>query len=219
MRDHEHTLFQSAEVLLKPLYGVEVEVVGGLVEQQVIRVTEEGLGQHDAYLLIIRDIRHLTVVHILLDTQVLKQLGCLALGFPAVHLSKRHFQFGSTHTILLAHLGLCIEGLALLHILPQWLMSHQHRVHHREFIVFEVVLLKHTHALARQHLDGTLVGLQLSADSTEQGRLTGTVGTDNSIDVSTCKLQVHVFVENLLTKLNRQIGYCNHFVSFLLTLL
>ena len=52
---HEHglVLVYLAEIVLKPLHGVEVEVVGRLVEQQVVGLAEKGLGEHHAHLLVV----------------------------------------------------------------------------------------------------------------------------------------------------------------------
>ena len=95
-------------------------------------------------------------------------------------------------------------------------MSHQYRIHDAKFVIFKVVLFQHAQALAWLHLDGAFVGLQLTADSSQQGRLSCTVGTDNAVDVTTCKLHVDVLVERLFTKLNSQICDCYHFLSFTL---
>ena len=43
MADHHDALLQRAEVLLQPLYSVEVKVVGWLIKQQVIWMTEKSL--------------------------------------------------------------------------------------------------------------------------------------------------------------------------------
>ena len=89
-------------------------------------------------------------------------------------------------------------------------MTHQHRVHHGAFVVFEVVLFQHTQALAWLHLHRSFIGFQLTADGTEQGRLARTVGTDDTVDVATREFQVDVLIEDFLSKLYLQICYCNH---------
>ena len=53
MADYQYALFQIGEIFLEPLHGVEVEVVGRLVEQQVVGMSEECLSQHDAHLLVV----------------------------------------------------------------------------------------------------------------------------------------------------------------------
>ena len=152
-----------------------------------------------------------------LHAQVLQQLGCFALGFPAVHLGKLQLQVGGAVAVFLGHLGLRVEGFALLHVLPERLVPLKHGVHHREGIKLEVVLVQDGEPFARTQLHGALVGLQLAADSLEQSGLSGTVGTDYSVDVSGCELDVDVFVEDSFAKLNSKICYCYHnvFIPYL----
>ena len=118
MRDHEHGLLQVAQVFLQPLHGVQVEVVGGLVEQQVIGVSEESLGQHDAHFLVVAQLSHQFLVGFLLHAQVLQELSGVAFCLPTVHLGELFLQFGGTVTVFLGHFRLAVERLALLHVLP-----------------------------------------------------------------------------------------------------
>ena len=167
MAHHEHTLLQVRQVFLQPLHRIQVKVVGRLVQQQVVGVAEQGFGQHHAHLLVVRYVGHLLVVLTLLHAKVLQQLRSFALSLVAVHLGKGHLQLGSAVAVFLGHFGLVVESFALFHVVPHGLMAHQHGVHHRIFVVFEVVLLQHGHALAGKHLDGSLVGFQLAADGAE----------------------------------------------------
>ena len=50
VRDEDHGVRVRAQVLLEPVAGVEVEMVGGLVEQQQVGPAEQQLGQRDAHL-------------------------------------------------------------------------------------------------------------------------------------------------------------------------
>ena len=50
----------------------------------------------------------------------------------------------------------------------------------------------------------------LAADGAEQGRFAGTVGSNDAIDISTRKLDVHVFIENSFAELNGKICQCDH---------
>ena len=166
--NHENSLLDIAEVFLQPLYCVEVEVVGRLIEEEVVWVTEESLRQHHAHLLCVGKLTYELVVAIFLYAKVLKQLGSIALCLPTVHLGKLKLQFCCEVTILFCHLWLRVEALALLHVFPQWLMAHQNGVHHAELVILEVVLLQNGKALAWTHLHCTLVWLQVAADSAEE---------------------------------------------------
>lgn len=198
-------LVDLAQVVLQPLHGLEVEVVGGLVEQQVVGLAEEGFGEHHAHLLVVAELARQLLVQALGDTQVLQQLGSLALGLPAVHLGKLQLQVGSTVAVLLRHLGLGIEGLALLHVLPERGMAHEDRVEHAIGVILEMVLLQDREALARTQLHGTLVGLQVAGDGAKKGGLAGSVGANDAIDVAARELDVYVFVKYSLAKLDGKI--------------
>ena len=69
-------------------------------------------------------------------------------------------------------------------------------------VILEVVLRKHRKAFARAQFNSSLVGFQLTADSLQQGGFTGTIGTDDTVDVARCELDIYIFVEYTFAKLN-----------------
>ena len=105
---HEHglVLINLAEIVLQPLHGIEVEVVGRLIEEQVVGLAEERLGQHDTHLLIVGKLRHLLLVQIFRHAEVLQQLCGIALGLPAVHLCKLLLELRGAVAVFLCHLRL-----------------------------------------------------------------------------------------------------------------
>src|SRR4030065_493997 len=50
MGDHDDRVLESVEELLKPDNGLDIQVVGGLIQEQNIRVSEQGLGKEHAHL-------------------------------------------------------------------------------------------------------------------------------------------------------------------------
>ena len=50
MRDQHEGVRIVAEILFQPVAGFQVEMVGGLVEQQQVRLLQQQLGQRDAHL-------------------------------------------------------------------------------------------------------------------------------------------------------------------------
>ena len=175
-------------------------------------MAEQSLCQHDTYLLIVRQFRHHLIVLFLLHAQVLQQLGSIALSVPSVHLGEGHLQFGGQITVLLGHFRLGIEGFAVLHVLPEGLVTLHHGVHHRERIIFEVVLTQDRETLTWSQFYRSLVGFQFTADGFQERRFTRTVGTDDAVDVAIGKLDVDVFVKDAFAKLNGEIRNCYHFV-------
>ena len=146
----------------------------------------------------------------LAHAKVLQQLRGVALSLPAVHLGELLFQFRGAVAVLLGHLWLGVEHVALLHVVPKGVVAHEYGVYHLVRVVLEVVLLQHGEALARTKFHGALVGLQVAADGAQQGRLAGAVGTDDAIDVATGELDVHVFIKHTFAKLDGKIGKCYH---------
>ena len=105
---------------------------------------------------------------LLTHAEVLQQLCCLALRLPAVHLGEGHLQLCGSRAVVLGHLLFGIECLALFHVLPQRLVTHEHGVHNAVGVILEVILLEYRETLARPHLHEALVGLQLAADGAQQ---------------------------------------------------
>ena len=93
------------------------------------------------------------------DAKVLEELCSIALCCPSSEFSEFLLQLSTLHAILVAEVSLHIESLLLLHVLPEWLVSHEDGVHNRILVVFEVVLLKNGETLSRSHLYSALVGL------------------------------------------------------------
>jgi hypothetical protein len=50
VRDQNHRVRIRVQVLLEPVAGLEVEVIGRLVEQQQVRLAEQQLGERDPHL-------------------------------------------------------------------------------------------------------------------------------------------------------------------------
>ena len=177
-------MLEVAEEVLKPSHSVEVEVVGRLIEEQVVRIAEESLGKHHAHLLLGRDVAHKHIVHILLDAKSAEEHGCIALGIPAIELSKLLFKLGSTHAVFLCHLCLVVDGILLLHDCIEHSVATQYSVDDSILVIFVVILFEHRKTLARAHLIGSASRIEFTAQYTQKSRFTSTVCTDNSITIA-----------------------------------
>ncbi len=71
VRDGDEGAVVADEEVLEPMDGLEVEIVGGLVEQQRLGVAEEGLGEQDADLLAALQLGHVALVEFVGDVQTL----------------------------------------------------------------------------------------------------------------------------------------------------
>ena len=208
--DHQHRMFKVRQEVFQPLHSVEVEVVGRLVEQEVVRIAIKRLCQHDAHLLLTRQFRHHLVVQIFLDAQTRKKLSGIALGIPAIELCKLLLQLSSTNAVFVREIRLGIEGILLLHDVPEHRVSHHHRVDDGAIIKFEVVLREHREAFAWTKSNCTFRGFKFTADGFEQRRFTGTICTNHTIDITIGELHVHILVENTLAKLDGKVRNCYH---------
>ena len=184
---HQHGVFKFREIVFEPCHGVEVEVVGRLVEQKVVGVAEKGLGKQHAHLLVARKVAHEHVVAVLLDAEAAQQ-GCgVALGVPSLELGKFFLQLRGADAVGVAEVGLGVESIFLLHDVPEHCVALEHGVDHRAVVKFEVVLLQHAHSLAGTHGHRAVGGAQLVGKYAHERGLSGTVGADDSVAVARSK--------------------------------
>lgn len=100
---------------------------------------------------------------VLLHSESAQQRSRIALGIPAFEFGETLLQFGCTDSVSIGKILLCIDGILLLHDIPEYSVSLQNCIHNGTFIKFEVVLLKHAHTLARALGNITMGGGNLSA--------------------------------------------------------
>jgi hypothetical protein len=90
------------------------------------------------------------------------------------------------------------------------LVAHHHSIDHGNFIELVVVLTKHSHAFARINGNISARRVDITRQYFKKSGLTGTVGTDHTIAVSTHKLEVGLIEQHPLSKLQGYIIYRNH---------
>ena len=202
VRYHQYCVLEVGQVVFEPHHRFEVEVVGRLVEQQVVGVAEEGLGQQHAYLLLTTQVLHEHVVLLLLDAQTAQQRGGVALGIPPFEFGELLFEFGGPYAVGIAEIGFGIEGVLLLHDVPQYGVAHEYGVDDGKLVEGKVVLTQYREPFARSQRDGTVRGFELVAQDTHEGRFPGAVGSDNAVAVARGELQINVLEKNSFTKLN-----------------
>ena len=69
VRDAEEGAVVVVEEVLKPVDGFEIEVVGGLVEEQRLGLSEESLCEQDADLLAALELSHFALVEFFGDVE------------------------------------------------------------------------------------------------------------------------------------------------------
>ena len=159
---HQHGMFKVREIFFQPCHGVHIKVVCRLVEQQIVRISEQGLCQHHADLFFSAEIAHQHLVLVFLDAQSAQQDGCVAFRVPSFHFSKLFFQFGRLDSVFIGEVFFCIQGFALFHDVPQYGMSHEYGIEYGMCVEFEVVLTQYRQAFARSQCDSSFGRFQFS---------------------------------------------------------
>jgi hypothetical protein len=98
--DGDEGAFETAEEILEPVDGVEVEVVGGLVEEQRLGFSEESLGEEDADFLAALEPAHFAFVEVVFDVEALEENGGVGFGGVAVLFAYDAFEFCEAHAVV-----------------------------------------------------------------------------------------------------------------------
>ena len=172
-----------AEKLFEPLYGVNVQMVGRLVEQQHVGTLEQYLGQLDAHAPTAGELARGPVEVCALEAQ--SRQGALQLGLLAVGTGHHVAVVLLRETLHQGHvLGTLVVG-ALGHLLLQTVHAFLHPCYvgkgfpcllaHGGVVLQYHDLGQIAYACVVGYADGAAGGLLLSAEYLEQRRLAGTV--------------------------------------------
>ena len=149
VRDDDQHARIFVEIILQPVHGIEVQVVGGLVEQQRRGIAEQGLRQEDANFLAALQLAHLALVQSRFDAQAVEQDRGVRLRGVTAFVADNSFEFAKAHAILVGQLfvWLGIKHVALLERLPQRGIAHDDRVDDAKLVEGELVLAQNTQLL------------------------------------------------------------------------
>ena len=210
MGDDDHRVLEAEQELSQPIDGLDVQVIGGLVQQEDVRVAEQGLGQQHPDLVGVLQLLHLLLAQILGDAEAGEQHRGITLRIIAVHLAEFDLQVAHPDAVGLGQFRLGVEGLALDHHLVEAGMAHDHGVDHRLFVKGEVVLTEHGNALAGAGGDVTMIRLLFPGQDLEEGGLACAVGADQAVAVARGELDVDVFENYSLAIGKRDINGSDH---------
>ena len=191
MAHHQYRALIVHQEILQPHHRGQVQVVGGLVQQNHVRVAEQGLGQQHLHLQPGVDLAHQTLMEIHVHPQPLEDAARVALGLPAAQLREFLLQLCGPDAVLIGEVLLVIDGVLLLAAVVEPLVAHDHRVQHRVIIVQALVLLQHRHPLFGRQGHAAGGGLQLAGENFDKGGLARSVGADDAVAVAGGELQVH----------------------------
>jgi hypothetical protein len=118
VRDGDDGAVVTNEKVLEPVDGLQVEVVGGLVEEECFGVAEERLSEENANLLTALQLGHLALVEFVGDIKALEEDCCVGLGLVPIFIADNAFEFAEARAVFVGHLGLGIDDLALFESRP-----------------------------------------------------------------------------------------------------
>ncbi len=210
MRDDDHRAVAVVEHVLEPADGVDVEVVGRLVEQQDVGVGEQRLGEQHAQLPARGDLAHRAVVQLGGDAHAEQQLAGARLGGVAVVFADLALELGGVHVVVLGGVRVGVDRVALLDRRPQLLVAHHHHVEHAHVFIRELVLAQVGHALVRILGDVAGARVEDAAQDLHERRLAGAVGADQAVAVAVAELDGDVLEQGLGPELLGDVGCDEH---------
>ena len=193
------------EDVFQPADGVDVEVVGRLVQQQDVRIGEQRLRQQHAQLEAGRDFAHRPVVQLDRDAHAEQQLAGARFGGVAVVFGELRFQIGGAHVVFLGGIRIGVDRIALRHRLPHLGVAHHHHIQHAHVLVGELVLAQLAEALVlvQHHVAGSR--LQIAAEDLHERGLAAAVGADQAVAVAVAEFDGDVFKQGLGPELHGDI--------------
>ena len=211
--DDDDGVLEAEEEILQPGDGLQIEMVGRLVQQEHVRVAEKGLGEEHPHLVPRFQLLHPLLPQLLRDAEAVQQHRRLGFRFVAVHLGKFRLQLAGADAVLLGELRLGVDRLALGHDLEEARVPHDDGVEDRLLVEGELVLPQHRDPLAGADDDLPLVRLDLAGENLQKGRLAGAVGADQAVAVARGELDIDVLENDPLAVGKGDIGCADHLLS------
>ena len=208
MRNDDDGALVVREEILQPCDGLDIQMVGRLVEQHDVRMTEQRLCEQHLDLLRVGEGCHGGVHDLVrVQTQTLKQLCRIGLDVPTVHLGKIRLQLGGADAVLVRKRVLGIQCVLLLHDLIQARIALNDGVQYGEVVECKVVLTQDGHTQVGVHDDLAAGRLQIAGQHTQQGGLARAVCADDAVAVALGKFQIDILEQRRAVKVDAQIEY------------
>ena len=154
-------------------------MVRGLVKQEGLRISKQGLRQQHADFLPALQLAHGPFVQFIWNVQALQKDGRVALRRVSVFLADNSFQFPKPHAVRITNLGLGINFVALLGGCPQPLIAHDDGVNRAIPVKGKLVLAQHAD-LSRVN-DRPLLRVDLAGQELHESGFSGAVRPGKSI--------------------------------------
>ena len=140
--DDDHGRVVGVQRALEPADRVDVEVVGGFIEQQHVGSREQRLREQHAQLEAGRQFAHRPVMLRFVDAGVDQDAAGARFGGVAAVLRKLALEFGRPHVVGVARVRVGIDAVAFLHRTPHLDVALHHYIEHALVFVAELVLVQ-----------------------------------------------------------------------------
>ena len=213
MGNDDDDVGEIVQIILQPADSVDVQVVGGLVQQQDVGGAEQGTGQQRFDFVQRGHVLHFLFVQLVGDAQAGQQPRGLGFRIPAVQLGELAFEVGQLHAVFVGEIGLGAERFFFLHDGVEPGVAHDDGLQHAEFVKFIMVLLQDRQALAGgdDHFAGGR--FHLAGQDFQKGRFAGAVGADQTVTVSRRELDVHILEQDAFAELQGQVLGTDHYAK------
>ena len=182
--DHQHAR-EVAQPRLQPADGQDVQVIGGLVQQQGVGLAGQHLGQQHPQLEAPGKGGQGIVVDPRRQAEALEDRRGAGLGGVPVEVLGPGLQLGEPVGVEGLR-GPGEQGLLLGQDLPQLAVAHEGHVEDGVLLVQEVVLAQHPDAGPLGPADLAGAGVRLPREDVEQRRLAGAVGAHQAVALPPC---------------------------------
>ncbi len=184
VRNHDQDTLVFEEIILKPVNGIEIEVVRGLVEQQDLGIAEQSLRQQDANLLAALEFTHGALVQWFVDTEAIEKNCSVGFGSVSVLFADDSFEFAETHAVLVGEfvVRFGVEGFAFLQRFPKPRVAHDDGVDHAIFVKRELVLAQNAEFFRPR--DVTFGRFELAREDFHERGLAGAIRAGNGVAAS-----------------------------------
>ena len=181
VRDDDQHARVLVQIILQPVDGIEVQVVGRLVEQQRRRIAEQGLREEHADFLAALQLAHLALVQRRFDAEAVEQDRGVRLRGVAAFVADNSFEFAEAHAVLVGQLlvRFGVKHIPFLESLPQRGVAHDDRVDDAKFVEGKLVLPQNAQLLWPR--DRTFRRFDISFQNLHQSGLAGAVRAGDGI--------------------------------------
>ncbi len=137
-------------------------------------------------------------------------MAASALGGVAVFVADDAFEFAEAHAVVVGHLGLLVDAVALFQSGPQRRVAHDDGVDDAVVVKGELILAQDAE-LARAH-DVALLRLQFAGKDLHEGGLAGAVGAGEAVAAAGHKTDADFVEEHLRAVAHADIAATDHLV-------